>query len=309
MQFAVYSAINNKVANEVAKSGREGGFTIRAAVQFEPEQFLVLLNRGESDSFVLQKPGRGPLVVPRIHHAKEIGALLRVLVDEFLDTALSGSVETPSLRDLTKAPNVRKSIRRFSRANPIRLGIASDSISVEFPGGERNLSIGEMMMAIGNPREQPGDVADRYFGLLLLSGWHHKLAKCRRPGCGQYFWLKHWNRTYKRGIYCPGCTRTRSGVSALISTEKLRIAAVKELYGLVAQRFAKQIESNLDWYSERKLKAAITEYLNGKITSSEQLDAVYRNGGRQGITPKWLGWSKNRVGIKDAIKKGTHAKG
>ena len=291
------------------KNGGGGEFSVRAAIRFDPERFLAALNGSNGDQeFILKRPGRPPLVVPRELQAKEICAHLRVYVDELLDTAYSKGVETPRLRDLAKAPNARGAILRFSRENPPQFAIAGDSVSVEFLAGRLG-TISDLMRMRGGVLEEPQQGADRYFGLLLLSGWQRNLARCRRAGCHRYFWLKHPNRTYKRGTCCPSCSGARSREAAVLSTARTRTIAEEALYRLVAQRFSKQIARGPNWFVQPRLKAAITEYLNEEIARTDHLSAVYRSGGRVGITSKWLGWARNRLGIERAVKKGTHAKG
>jgi hypothetical protein len=78
------------------------------------------------------------------------------------------------------------------------------------------------MQSVGRPKQTAQDAADRLFALFCLSGWRRKLAKCKRADCSRYFELKHWNRTYERGTFCPECTRIRSLESALESTKRKR---------------------------------------------------------------------------------------
>jgi hypothetical protein len=152
-----------------------------------------------------------------------------------------------------------------------------------------------------NPPEEEDweDWISRILALFFLSDWRHKLAKCRR--CGVYFLLKHWNRTYKRGIACSVCARTRS---AMTSTANARAEALAELYRLAAQRFGRRIAKRPGWSRDAQFKAEIVDYLNAR-GGSARLKSVYPGG----ITPKWVAWAKNRRGIEKAMKGTIHAKG
>ncbi|MDP8991212.1 MAG: hypothetical protein M3N41_14170 [Acidobacteriota bacterium] len=275
----------------------DGGFSIQAAVKFDPIRFLAVLNgeeiRANTQGALASRYWDPP--------AQDVCAQLRAYVDEFLNTGVLADVETPRLRDATKAANALRALRRFNRNNPMQLEIFSDSVSIEFAGG-KSVTIGELAR---RPLETPQAMADRFFGLLFLSGWTPRLAKCRRAECGRYFWLKHWNRIYKRGTSCPMCTRVRSLESALIHTAETRKAIQTELYRLTAKRFSKQIAKTPGWGRDSELRAKIIDFLSAKILGSERLSAFYPHG----ITGKWLSWSKNQQGIANAVREDANAKG
>jgi hypothetical protein len=149
----------------------------------------------------------------------------------------------------------------------------------------------------------PQDKADGLFVHFCLSSWRLRLAKCKR--CGHYFWLKHWNRHYKRGTACSTCTRSRSMESAMLSTSKAREQAGRELYQRAARRFGKRIAEQPNWYRDSKVRAEMVGFLNEQIAKSHHLLSVYR---RQ-LTGKWLSWPKNRDGIERAVKGRIHAEG
>lgn len=277
--------------------------TIGARIHFDPELFLALLNH-ETRSHVHESRGRR-IVIPQVLNAPEVGSHLRSYVDEFLDTGLHEGVETPHLRDLNRAPTARCAFHRFDDNNPPRFSIAGDTVTVSFGLG-RPISLGELMRGLtAQPPEEATVVASGFFGLLFLSGWQKRLGKCRTVGCGRYFWMKHWNRTYKRGILCPECQRGRSLESAVRSTSKARESAEKELYRLAAQRFGKRLLKTSDWRSNRQFKTAIVDFLNSQIKGTDSLKSVYP----RGITGKWLSWSKNRDGIEKTARGVDNAKG
>ena len=280
-------------------------FSIGVKIPFDPKRFLDVLNNERNDQAMLQE---------LLHAAPpqlEVWARLRVYVDEVLETGTTDEgIEDPKQRDLAKAPMSWQAIQRFSRENPTQFAIAGDGISVSFPSG-RMISLGKLMQATSTrqPIESPIAVADRYFGLLVLSGWQRKLGKCRTADCGRYFWLRHPNRTFKRGTFCPECTRARSRDSAVLNTSQGREAAERRLYQLAASHFSGRIKRDPNWHKDKRLKADVVNYLTNRISRDETLKAVYLAGERAGITAKWLGWAKNRQGIEKAIKEASNAKG
>jgi hypothetical protein len=220
-----------------------------------------------------------------------MNAQLRMYVDEWLDTGVKNGVEDPRTRDLTQAPHACWAVRSFSSKRTFYLEPGPDGLYLQFPNesGER---------VIASPNEQPIDQANRLFSLFLMCDWRLKLAKCRR--CGDYFELKQCNRSYKRGIACPGCARVRS---AVLSTSKARKNAETALYCLVARRFGRRIGRTPNWYRDPRLRAEIIEFVNERIRNSNSLVSVYR----KRLTGKWLSWFKNRDGIEKALKRKVHA--
>lgn len=220
---------------------------------------------------------------------------LRLYVDEWLATGRTKEgVEDPRERDLTKAPIACWAIRNFAMKERFELEPVRHGLRLRLPGSWPS---------------DPLQSANRLFALLFLCDWRLKIAKCRRDGCGCYFELNHWNRVYKRGTFCPECVRARSLDSAIVHTAKARREAELELYRLAAQRFSKRIAKNPNWHGDRKLKETIAGFLNAQIEHRQDLRAVYRSGGRQGVSLKWLGWAKHRSGIENAVREVAHAKG
>jgi hypothetical protein len=175
-----------------------------------------------------------------------------------------------------------------------------DGVSMDIP------SLASSMGGLSGktPREQIAqEAATRLFTLFALSDWHVRLAQRRQAKCGRYFELKHWNRSYKKGMLCHDCARIRSLQSALLSTSKARELAERELYRHVARHFKNRIANHPNWHGDPKLRAGIIELLNERIADDESLRTVYRHP----LTGKWLSWSKNRRGIEDAAKGKNHA--
>jgi len=277
---------------EIIGHPHQGRFSVQAAVRFDAEEFLKMLNSGNEKS--------------RISESSEMAcAQLRVYVEELLSTAISGGVEAPGARHLRDAPGAYLALLRFIRENPPQLVVLDDNVSVDFRDGR--MSIGELMASFGHMRhfnKTPKQMAELYFGLLVLAGWHRKLAKCRRLGCDRYFWLKHWNRLYKRGTACPACMRARSLEGAKATTAAARNEAASVLYQRAAERFSRQLAKTRDWHESAELKSKIVEHLNARIGRDTTLKSVYP----RGITSKWLGWRKNQLGIENARKEGANAK-
>jgi hypothetical protein len=231
------------------------------------------------------------------------GALLQVYVDEWLDTGVEADGgEGSRLRDFTKAPNARRALwKLFSHGRSIRYSVRRDDVSVDI---SNLVPVSLQSLAAARTSEETAkDAADRLFALFSLSEWHVRLAKCRRAGCGRYFELKHWNRSYKKGMFCPECTRIRSSQCAMLSTSRVRKKAEGELYRQVARRFGKRIAKLPDWHRDPKLRAEIIEFVNERTTEVDSLRTVYR----RPLTGKWLSWSKNRGGIESAVKGKVHA--
>jgi hypothetical protein len=263
-------------------------------------RFFTELNRNRDVHQFTFKLRPGASLGNALHsHSATISASaqLRLYVDEWLDTGVDPQgVEDPRARDMTKALNAATAVRRFASKQGLRLEPARDGLILEFPS------------ELGNDRiaspEPPIDVADRLFSLFLLCKWRPKLAKCRRLDCGRYFELKHWNRAYKRGTWCPKCQPVRSQEAAVLSTCKARKQAESELYRRAAKQLGERIAKQPNWYRDLTLKAEVIDFLNEQIANGDSLLSVYRHS----LTGKWLSRSKNRDGIERAAKEKIHAK-
>lgn len=247
-----------------------------------------------------------------------IGEQLRGYVDEWLDTGVaSDGVEDPRERDLTKTRSAGDAVQRFSGKQRLELAVSREGLSVRIldaPNPTVDYLMKNMvdLSSSGDRADQarneaygtPQDLADGLFIHCCLSGWALRLAKCKR--CSRYFWLKHWNRPYKRGAACSMCIRTRSADSARLSTSKVREQTEQELYKRAARRFRKRIAKQPNWCRDSRVRAEMIGFLNEQIAKSHSLLSVYR----RELTGKWLSWSKNRDGIERAAVKGrVHAEG
>lgn len=275
-------------------SGVRGFETKPASVEFDPGTFLSFLNDERQVRLDLRGIFRGnhDIVIAR----------LRLYVDELLTTGIGRNGEECSLnRDLTKAPNASKAIERVSRGRALELSVSREGVSVRFHA-EPTLSIREIARVVES-EQRAEETADQFFAACCLSGWHVRLAQCKRPECRRYFELKHWNRVYKRGAVCAGCTRIRSLETAASGTSETRNQAHGELCALAAKRFGKSIAKNPAWHRSPAMRVGIVGFLNEQIERSESLRGVYP----RGVTGKWLAWSKNRIGIENAAKGRVHA--
>ena len=281
----------------MARTPDRRGFRISAPVAFNPTDFLAFLN-GE------RLPLKSSLIFMLMGDNDLLRSQLRLYVNEWLSTGMTGHGECPRERDLTKAPNASRAIRRFSDRGAVDLVIERGGVSAGFvaypPMTLQN------MARVAQAQELAEESADRLFTILFMSGWHRRLGRCTRLGeCGRYFELKHWNRLYKRGTVCPECTRVRSLESAALNTSRTREQVRNDLYRLVAARFANRISRRADWHRDLKLRATVLEFLNQRIGKDRGLKAIYGDG----ITGKWLSWSRNRKGIEEAVKRSVYAQG
>jgi hypothetical protein len=244
-------------------------------------------------------------VVPGVNPQRAMRDLLKRWVDEWLDSSKADDgVETPLKRDLSKTKRARQAVLTYSLRGNIRLEPGTDGLSLRL-----NILKAGPNAPLPAPQWRWDQLARQSLVLFLLSELRHKLGKCRTNGCGHYFQLSHWNRTYKRGIYCDACKRSRSLKSAAISTSVARHEAESMLYRLAAKRFAKLFHGNSDWYRVPRVKRDVTSYLNTQIQRSDLLRSVYSTGARKGVTGKWLALSKNRRGIEKALEEDRNAKG
>jgi hypothetical protein len=196
-----------------------------------PDRFLSLLNGNTelSEENSLQSPirtdaelmGRMVESIQRDEESK-YAARLRTLVDEWLNSGLGPTGEEDArTRDLAKTPTAARVLQKYSRKQSVLLVVGPEGLHVTLHGGPQ-WTIGDSMKSPDVPLRPRSteDIADGLFAQFCLSEWRCKLAKCRRAGCGRYFWLNHWNRLYKRGIACPGCARIRSSENSTIRARK-----------------------------------------------------------------------------------------
>jgi hypothetical protein len=265
------------------------------------EHFFAVLNGdrdGQQATFDLSSVKSLGDIVRSCSAVISVNAQLRLYVDEWLNTGVSGDgVEVPATRDLTRAPNACAAVRVFTARTQLLLWPVREGVVFVLPteSGPKQDSIAEL----------PIVVANRLFCLFLLCDWRVRLAKCRWPGCGLYFELKHWNRAYKRGILCPECRRGRSLASAVRSTADARDVAEKKLYRLAARRFRSRLVKGPSWQDDPTFRTKLIDFLNSRIKASDNLNTAYPHG----ITSKWLSWAKNRDAIEEAAKGTSNAKG
>jgi hypothetical protein len=235
------------------------------APALDREQFVDLLNGADAD----------------------VSVILRKWIDEWLESGRDqGDLESPQTRSFKKAHNVGQAAYEFTDRRKIR-----------FMGWLQNLELWLTLPSEGDSLIA-GDTARQNLVFFLLSDLRFRLAKCRREGCGRYFVLTHWKRTYKRGTLCSEHQRLRSLESAAQATAKDRHRAEEKLYELTAKRFGRRIRSNDNWAQDAALKEQLVECLNSEISADPELSRVYR----AGVTKKWLSWAKNRRGIEAAVR-------
>lgn len=263
------------------------------------DRFLEILNADRDLPQITFKPRlRGALssgFIPRDQQCYRMTAQLRMYIDEWLNTGRSkDGTEDPRGRDLTKAPTACWAIHHANGEAP-RLEPAPNGLNLRFPTESRQAPITSVF-------GQQVDRANTLLTLFFLCGWRLRLAKCRREGCGCYFELKKSHFTYKKGTFCPECTRARSLESALFSTSQMRKTAEAQLYELISKQFWRRIEQHPGWHDDQGLRKQIVQYVNARIGRRDDLKTVYGRGGRQGITEKWMAWKKNRLGVEDRVQ-------
>lgn len=136
---------------------------------------------------------------------------------------------------------------------------------------------------------------------FFLSDLRTLLAKCRKCGC--YFILRQANRIkpYKKGTFCEGHQKTLHNINKALSAKQVRDQAKDVLFDLAANQFRKEVTADSKWFEDSQLRDRIVAFLNESIDNDNDLRAIYRNGGRDGVTIKWLGYATNRNGIRTAI--------
>jgi hypothetical protein len=259
--------------------------------RLDEREFITLLNDRKSTNAPLDG------VLPRMAIVLPVSEILREWVDEWIDTGRDpNGAESPAERHFNDDSKVSSVVYDYSKRNRISLLGISNTIELWFSPYETHN---------GRPRilgVRNEDIAREKLVFFLLSEFRFKLAKCRRDGCGKYFALKHWKRTYKRGTLCSECQRTRSQESASKATSEERIQAGWMLCQLAAKRFSKQIQKSPDWHKEAPLRASLLKYLNTRIERVDLLRAVYLSGPRRGITGKWLSRASNWKAIESIVK-------
>ena len=298
LHLVMHYAINYQVRQ---KEPTPGGVNFRlegALISFDPEEFLALLN-GESIPLSLPFLGVSKVDVSLpFLDVSNVRAQLLVYVNDWLNTGVGkDGVEDPRARDLTRAADASRAIRRFAHTRAVELEVVPNGVSVRFRG-YASMTISDLMQNLSRPRGKERDAADRLLAVCCLSGWLRKLGKCRR--CSKYFELKHWNRVYKRGTACCGCARVRS---AVLSTSKARHEAEEALIRMIAKQFRKRVAKDPKWYRDATLKARIMAFAESRIAGNDSLRSVYRHS----LTGKWLSWAKNRIGIERVAKGSTDA--
>jgi hypothetical protein len=265
---------------------------LKVSQRLDEWEFIELLNNREDTD----KPLNG--LLPRMSLAvPPISEILREWVDEWLDSGRTlDGVERPVGRQFREDGRIRLVVFEYSKRNRISLLGTSEGLKLWFdPYGERKGR--PFILGVRNE-----DIAREKLVFFLLSDLRFKLAKCRQDGCGKYFALKHWKRTYKRGTFCSDCQRARSQESALKATAGDRTDAGWMLCHLAAKKFARQIEKSPDWHKSPPLRASVLKYLNARIERVNLLKAVYLSGPRQGITGKWLSRASNWKAIESIAK-------
>jgi hypothetical protein len=211
-------------------------------------------------------------------------------VDECLESGRDeNGVERPARRRIrTDGPAAWRGWLKAKRALFLGLdGNGQPTLTLEFLS-DRNGGITMMNPAL--------------FMGFFLSDLRTLVAKCKE--CGRYFLLRQTNRIkpYKEGTFCEEHQSARRKDLKARSAKQVRDDAKNTLFTLVATKFSAEIKADSKWFENTRLRDRIVGFLNQAIDDDDELRAIYRSGGRDGITIKWLGYMKNRAGITAATK-------
>lgn len=241
----------------------------------------------------LASTGVEPIKFETIRSTHEV---LKLWIDEWLDTGRSEYGEDPRTRSIQTAENVMLAVYEFCKRGRAILMPEGNSLGlwlVKYDPEPKST----LRPAFG-PR--PEDYAREHLVFFLLSELRFTLAKCRGEHCDTYFLLKHKNRLYKRGTFCDSCQRHRSQRSARQATVREREDVKLTLHRGVARRFGKDIRRNPLWHRDEGLKEKISLFLNTRFGEKELVRAAYP----KGITGKWVANKKNWDPIERAAKGG-----
>jgi hypothetical protein len=238
-----------------------------------------------------------------------VSTRLREHVDAWLETGRSPSgIERAVDRSLEKALDVKNATLAYISRTPPTFTAKRDGLEMAMVGSAYR-GLGSIISPPDyESLEGAYEHADSFLPALFLTPWRQRLAKCRRPTCGRYFFLSQPERLFKNGTFCKVCTRQRSIESGAIITGARRLEAEQTLYNLAGARFSAEILSNPLWTKSSAIKNRIAQYLTKQIEKDSTLGSVYLKGKREGVTAKWVAHSKNWNAIDAAAKK-LHARG
>jgi hypothetical protein len=260
------------------------------------DELLALLNRKVPKPFVTA--AQSPDDAPRIAYTQSPSTpeILRVWIDEWLDSGRTKNGDDPQTRNIEKAKQAADAAYEFSKRG--RIVLLPDGKSLGLWIAKYDPEPVSTLRPLVGPR--PEDYAREHLVFFLLSDLRFRLAKCRNEHCGKYFLLTRTNQLYKRGTLCSTCGRGRSQESAKDATATARKVLRGELWASVAKRFSKQIAGNVSWYQDDALKKDIAAYLNSTFADSEPFKTAYKSG----ISGKWIANVKNWKPITKAAKGG-----
>ncbi len=258
---------------------------LRTVQTLDAEELLTVLNfKDESREGLMWRLNR-------------ISDRLRRWVDEWLDSGRGADgVECPANRNYEMARAVVAAIYKYSTRGKMHLLGTSDGLVLWFDLQEEKTPPASKGLPLEVYIET---VASEKLVLLLNSDLSYKLAKCREPECGQYFVLKHWNRTYRGGTLCSSCQRARSLRSAAEATEDERDDALRQLHILAAKKFKGRILKSPEWHKDPALRNRIAQYLSEQIENSKSLTKIYPDG----VTGRWVARRTNWEKIESTAKK------
>ena len=181
---------------------------------------------------------------------------LRSLVDQWLDSGRSGNVETPRERNLGVGTHGRDDLWFL-----LNSWVAKDRFRWSFTkSGEIELSL-PCRQSSNDALADANNDAIRLFAMLLQSSLRYRIAQCRKPECGRYFYYERLPKgTLKCGTLCPE-HKIHGGT---VRKERQRKAHKERLLSLAAAAWPRWKPA----YGERSLW--IAGQVNRRLAASEQ---------------------------------------
>ena len=233
---------------------------------------------------------------------------LRELVDEWLDSAIDESgTERPASRslkgrdhDTTKSTPAQMAIWTYSRTLKLLVDYTG---SIVLSGEEPRLPFTPRpgtysFLFPDDPKNwlNHEQSAQAYFVSMMLSPLAQRIAKCRAPGCGKYFQIKHPNHPYIGGTHCPTHAVDRLKRARKSLNADGRSNAVERLYEACVAKFSTKMQ-DAGWEKKTTLLNRMVDELNMLIAGDSDLRTVYP----KGITTAWFGRKKNVNGIRAVL--------
>jgi hypothetical protein len=188
-----------------------------------------------------------------------ISARLRTYVDAWLETGRhpDGS-ESPSGRDLRKAPEAWRAFLEYMEKAPPRLRPSSSTDGLELIAfvAERTAYTGNVRSLFESMRVE----AQRLLFGLMTSDWKDRLCKCRYQYCGQYFLHPRPRKCYRRGTFC--CRGHAASAAADHSMRRARVSGLQTLLDAAARKLCAWRIEDSGWRDNVAIKQRLSSELS-----------------------------------------------